>query len=211
MKGYLFKTFANGSEQFFMSSTPELKEGSKLSYTEPDPKSSGEYVVYSYHIDNYTLSGVTNIKNVEISQVDYNKPSPEDAFAAGNFVRVTFDWTGEERYDSEYNRYSHDYVVTLDFGPNFDNSTNSVFVSSGAGFNNFMQMFETSEQEFTTNDGCGSFRLGDYNYSCLKGYDTQGGYLDIKFTPTLVGPGTGYKCSYDGESGWYAAWNGGFN
>lgn len=206
MKGYLFKTFANGGEHFFMSSTPELKEGSKLSYAEPS--NQGGYVVYSYNIDNYTLSGVTNIKNVEVSQVDYNKPSPEDAFAAGNFVRVTFDWTGEEIYNSENNRYRHYYVVTLDFGPNFDNSTNSVFVSSGAGFNNFMQMFETNEQEFDNHDGCGSFELGDYSYGCSKSYATQGGYLDLKYTPTLGGPGTGYKCYYDGASGWYAEWNG---
>jgi len=158
--------------------------------------------------ENTVLSNIQVLEYEEVSRVDYNKLTPEDAFAAGNFVRVTTNWTGEEKYDSQRNRYNHSYVTLLDFGPNFDNSSKSVFVSSGDANENFMQMFETEGQEFDTSNGCGSFELGRNGYGCSYDYYTSGDYLNKKYTPKIVSPSNGYKCYYDETDGWYAKWNG---
>lgn len=141
-------------------------------------------------------------------RVDYNKvvvPPEEVAFEAGNFVRLSVNWTGEEEH---YEYYYHPLTIDLDFGPNFDYSYNSVFVASGDAAENFMRMLDASHVEFNMSPNPS---FNEYTNSCTttsKGYTTPGGYLNIKYRPVLSGEGTAYTCR-EGSNGWYAIWNGG--
>ena len=142
--------------------------------------------------------------------VDYNKISPQDAFNAGNFVRISFNFNGEEGQSS--GQYFRNALCTVDFGPNFDNSLNSAFVSSGELNTNFMKMFTCPGQEFDTNNGYSGFRTGEYSYSALFLYDVSGGWTEFlnKYTPIFTEENTAYKCAYDTETNkWYIFWNGG--
>ena len=141
--------------------------------------------------------------------VDYNKITPEQAFAAGNFVRVSYNFNGEETPSGT--RYQRDTLCAVDFGPNFDNSLNSVFVSSGELNTNFMKMFTYSGQEFDTNNGYDGFERGEYSYTTTFYYNVSGGWTEFlnSCTPILTGEGTSYKCAYDADTNrWYAFWNG---
>lgn len=141
-------------------------------------------------------------------RVDYNKvviPPEEAAFNAGNFVRFSINWTGEEEHYGS--NYYHPMTLALDFGPNFDYSYNSVFVASGDAAENFMQMLDASHVEFNMNPHPNFNEYESAETMPSRGYTTPGGYLDIKYRPVLSGEGTAYMCR-EGSNGWYATWNG---
>jgi len=141
--------------------------------------------------------------------VDYNKKNPQEAFDAGNFVRISFNFNGEEGQTGD--RYFRNALCTVDFGPNFDNSLNSAFVSSGELNTNFMMMFTRPGQEFDTNNGNSGFHVGGYSYSAILFYDVSGGWTEFlnKYTPIFTGENAGYKCAYNTETNkWYIFWNG---
>ena len=147
-------------------------------------------------------------------KVHYNKMqlTPEQAYAFGNYVKVTMNWCGEEEPYTDSWGSGYHYLkmarATLQFGRNFDNSTNSVFVTSGEIFTRQMLFFTRSGQTFNLNTppnvGGGSFDNDSYEYETEVYYAQQGGYTDITYTPSFCEAGHGYECRWDTtNSRWY--------
>lgn len=199
MSGYLW-TIQEMPFVFFTENRNPSVGDSIYVVTEND----GEWVIGEQDIITSVEGGASTIK-----QVNYNKMTPERAIELGNYVEVSANWYGDERYDDQYHRYRRSFRTSLSFGPNFDNTMNSAIVFSGDANENGKFMFTYDGQEFDPNNGCSAFEKNDYSYICSSTYNTEGGYVNIKMHPRLTASRHGYLCIYDPiESKWFAEWNG---
>ena len=152
------------------------------------------------------ITGATDLLVTE--HVNYNKFTPEQAFAAGNFVRVSYNFDSDEYLDGT--KYERETLCSIDFGHNFDNSVNSVFVSSGELYTNFMQMYNFSGDGFDTGLEYSGFENGKNSFRGWVRYDESGGWTNFLHYYTPQFPvNMAYKCFYDNDGKrWYAVWTG---